>query len=217
MPFHHFPNEFVYWQDLENHKEIKDKLLPIILEKNEKIKNNPFDCVFNTSFFKEQKRSRIENQFLHDSEVVHSVILKTIEKMTLEYNALNMYKLDSESFVIYGGWWNFYKENEYQEYHTHVAEPILNGECVYYPCFSVVYILHDESEENALSFRKPAPLPLMPPYEDYVFQTSNEKTIKEGTILVFPYNLGHVVKPCTKPGRITISYNVYSSWGNITS
>jgi len=38
MSFHHFPSDFVYWDKVENHNEIKNHLLPIILKKNEENK-----------------------------------------------------------------------------------------------------------------------------------------------------------------------------------
>jgi len=46
----------------------------------------------------------------------------------------------------------------------------------------------------------------------YEFKTANVPEIKEGTVLLFPSCLNHYVRPITESGRITIVYNVKSTW-----
>jgi hypothetical protein len=55
-------------------------------------------------------------------------------------------------------------------------------------------------------------VPLKKPINDYTFKTSDEKNVGEGTVMIFPYDLNHMVRPCKKPGRVTLAYNIYSTW-----
>jgi hypothetical protein len=111
---------------------------------------------------------------------------------------------------IHDGWWNVYDESEFQEEHEHDGPPTYLYGDIFYPAFSVIYILHDENEKSSIVFKKKGPFPLMEPHRQVVFETKDVKEIKEGTILIFPYNLRHLVKPCIKPGRVTIAYNICS-------
>jgi len=197
MSFYHFPSEFVYWDKVENHDEIKKEILPKILEANKNKKNNPFDnCNFNTSYGLSDLN--IMNKKLFD------VICFYLEKM---FKAIDF---NPQKINIHSGWWNVYDESEFQEEHTHFGPPIyLHGD-IFYPAFAVIYILHDENEKSSIVFKKGGPFPLMEPHHEMVFKTEDVKEIKEGTILIFPYNLRHLVKPCIKPGRVTLAYNVRS-------
>ena len=200
MSFYHFPSEFVYWDKVENHDEIKKEILPKILEANKNKKNNPFDsCKFNTSFeYNGKPDLNVMNKKMFD------VILFYLEKMfkTMNFNV--------EKLMINKGWWNVYDEGEFQEEHNHLGDPNYSNGDLFYPALSVIYILHDENEKSSIVFRKPGPFPLMKPHDERVFKTEDVKEIKEGTILIFPYNLRHLVKPCIKRGRVTLAYNIRS-------
>jgi len=215
MPIHLFPCEYVYWQNLENHKDIKDKLLPIVLKENQKIKNNPFyGCKFNTGFYGNYEQTRSKNGFLYEEDILKSLVYNNLFEMIQEYNKLNMIQFNKENFLVHGAWWNVYEEGEFQERHAHHGEPVYTEGETYYPCFSLIYILKDENEKSSLVFNKSPPLPLLPPFVGYEFFTENTPSIKEGTVLIFPYNLMHMVKPCIKPGRVTIAYNILAAWNN---
>ena len=210
MSIFHFPTEFVYWDKVEKHEEIKKNLLPIIQE-NAKTKNNPFSsCIFNTSLFKNKEKNDIKNSFLRDKKLLDSIVFKNIDNMFNKYNLFPKNK--NRIFFVSTCWWNVYNENEYQEEHSHHAEPIYNNEKLFYPSLSMIYILHDENEKSSVIFRKDSAGCFYPPHEDCLFKTEEIKEIKEGTILIFPYNLRHLVKPCIKPGRVTIAYNIYSAF-----
>src|SRR6056300_769707 len=200
MSFYHFPSEFVFWDKVENHDEIKKEILPKILEDSKNKKNNPFyNCKFNTSFnYNVKPDLNVMNKKMLD------VIFFYLEKMfkTINFN--------TEKLMINKGWWNVYDEGEFQEEHEHSGSPIYSNGDLFYPALSVIYILHDDNEKSSIVFRKPGPFPLMEPHCEEVFKTENVKEIKEGTILIFPYNLRHLVKPCIKPGRVTLAYNICS-------
>ena len=211
MPLFTFPTEFVYWDKIENHEEIKKELLPIILEKNDKTKNNPFGaCELNTSFYKD-KRLQSENKFLKNRKLLDDIVHKSVIKMCHQENKNvgNYLSNIGDSFVS-SCWWNVYNEKEHQEVHDHNGPPCFVNGNFYYPSLSMIYILHDENERSSVVFKKKSPLPLMRPHDTISFSTSDEETVGEGSIIIFPSNLSHLVKPCIKPGRVTIAYNMYS-------
>jgi len=200
MSFYHFPSEFVFWDKVENHDEIKKEILPKILEDSKNKKNNPFyNCKFNTSF---QHNDKLDLNVMNKK--MFDVIIFYLEKMfkTINFNV--------EKLIINDGWWNVYDEGEFQEEHDHLGPPTYLDGDLFYPAFSVIYILHDENEKSSIVFKKGGPFPLMEPHHENIFRTEDVKEIKEGTILIFPYNLRHLVKPCIKPGRVTLAYNVRS-------
>jgi hypothetical protein len=200
MSFYHFPSEFVYWDKVKNHDEIKKEILPKILEANKNKKNNPFSaCKFNTSFkHNDEPDLNVMNKKMLD------VIIFYLEKM---FKAMDF---NPGKINIRDGWWNVYDEGEFQEEHAHFGPPTYFHGDMFYPAFSIIYILHDENEKSSIIFKKGGPLPLMEPHYEKVFKTEDVKEIKEGTILIFPYTLRHLVKPCIKPGRVTLAYNIYS-------
>jgi hypothetical protein len=213
MSFHHFPSEFVYWDKIENHEDIKKQLLPIILQKSKENANNPYEaCNLNTSLIRDDKRAYEENKFLLSENVVKSVVFHNIQKMINKYTKLYNCNINIGPSIVSGCWWNVYDEGDFQEEHNHVAPSTSVENNVFYPSFSAIYILHDENEESSIIFRKDSPLPLKKPFEDYGFSTSNVKDIREGTIIIFPYSLKHLVKPCVKAGRVTIAYNISSTF-----
>jgi hypothetical protein len=198
MSFYHFPSEFVFWDKVENHDEIKKEILPKILEDSKNKKNNPFyNCKFNTSFQHNDNRDlNVMDKKMSD------VIFFYLKKM---FKIINF---NAEKLMINKGWWNVYDEGEFQEEHDHLGPPTYLDGDLFYTALSVIYILHDDNEKSSIVFRKDGPFPLMEPYRENVFKTEDVKEIKEGTILIFPYNLRHLVKPCIKPGRVTLAYNV---------
>ena len=215
MSFYYFPNEFVYWDRVENHLEIKNELLPLIKEKTKKVKNNPFgNCKFNTSYYRNGDIHDKENSFLMNKKML-DLIMFYLEKMTKKYkNNFNTNNINFKNMAIPSGWWNVYDIDQFQEEHDHVTEPRYINGSLFYSQFSVIYILHDDNDESSIVFRKNGPSPFLPPYNENVFRTNEIKEIKEGTILIFPSNLRHLVKPCIKPGRVTIAYNICMSFQN---
>ena len=213
MSFHHFPGEFVYWDQIKNHEEIKNQLLPIILQKSKENTNNPYEaCNLNTSLIRDKQKAYDENVFLLSENVLKSVIFQNIQKLITQYNKVHNSNINIGPSVVSGCWWNVYGEGDFQEEHNHIGSPTNLENDVFYPSFSAIYILHDENEESSIIFRKDSPLPLKKPFEDYGFSTSNVRDIGEGTIILFPSSLKHLVKPCAKPGRVTVAYNVCSKF-----
>lgn len=212
MSFHHFPNDFVFWDTVEKHETIKNELLPEIMKKNEERKNNPFDSsIFNTSFYKDT-RMLSENAFLMKEHIIKDVIFKPLTDMIKKYNNLKLNEIGPGISIVQSGWWNLYEKDGFQEMHIHKSHPLVLDDKIFYPSFSVIYILNDENDDSNILFKKDHVPMRKPVNNDYTFKTSNEKNVGEGTVMIFPYDLNHMVRPCKKPGRVTLAYNIFSTW-----
>jgi predicted 2-oxoglutarate/Fe(II)-dependent dioxygenase YbiX len=196
MPHFKFPADYVYWTDIEDHTRIKQELLPIVFDimKNGCIENPFKRCTMKTTIKQKYK--------LLNREQIHKVIFEPMMKMILEIDEPFFNKLNMENVCITSQWFNVYDKGDFQELHEHLhnGKPqtmkIDGKHCE--EIFSVVYILHDKSIENSLVFQN----------GDTVFDTSVQKDIHEGCVLIFPSSLRHEVKPVTVPGRITFAFNV---------
>jgi hypothetical protein len=213
MPFHHFPSEFVYWQQVEKHEHFKQELLPKILEENAKTVNNPFKyCNFNTSYYVDPETNMENNTILRDEELINHIVVDPIDNMIREYNDLGIHKINQSDLIIFSGWWNVYNKGDFQEEHSHMALPIKVDDRMYFPYLSVVYVLNDESKESSLVFTKDSPIPFKRLLEPHSFNTYEETSIKEGVVMIFPCNLKHRVRPVVNDSRVTIAYNIFANF-----
>ena len=214
MSFIHFPSEFVYFDKVCGHSEIKQKCMPQITELRKKRQNNPFDASkLNTSFHYDDKLIS-ENAFLNDNLIQQNVVWKPIQKMLKKYNDLTLYPIDIEFSIIKSSWWNYYEKDNFQESHNHLGSCLQIDGNTYHPSLSIIYIMHDDSKDSCILFKKPGPLPFKPIHLGVTIDTSLT-TIGEGTVLIFPSNLEHLVKPCLKSGRVTIAFNIYSKYADM--
>lgn len=214
MSFIHFPSEFVYFDKVCSHSEIKQKCMPKITELRKERKNNPFVASnLNTSFHYDKKIIS-ENDFLNDNLILQNVVWKPIEKMIKKYNEMRIYPINIGGSIIKSCWWNYYEKDNFQESHNHIGPSIQVDGHTLHASLSVIYIIHDESNKSNIIFKKNGPLSLKPIEYNHVLDTSTTN-IREGTVLIFPSNLEHLVKPCLKSGRVTIAFNLYSEYNNI--
>ena len=207
MPFHHFPAHFVYWTQIPEHKEIRDVYLPKIDKLQKVIKDNkPFEaCKLGTSFSHEDNKV---NDFLYEPTLVENLVMKPITNMLNEIQSTNgMKNINIDELKITTAWFNTYHTQEFQELHDHNGYP----EDDFHPCFSLVYILNNPNISNDTVYRLKQQ-PFLPHHAMYQFDTSNVKSIHEGTLIVSSSSLPHLVKPSTNPGRVTIAYNVYAKF-----
>jgi hypothetical protein len=196
MPYFKFPVDYVYWTDVEDHTQIKQELLPVVIDtmKNGCIEN-PFKmCTMKTTF--------TQRYNLLNPEQIHKVIFEPMIKMISEIDDPFYKKLKMNNVCVTHQWFNLYNKGDFQELHEHLVNGKpqtmkINGKR-YEEIFSVVYILHDKCNRNSLVFRD----------GDTVFDTSTQKDIHEGCVLIFPSSLRHEVKPIEIPGRITFAFNV---------
>lgn len=212
MSFFYFPSDFVYWKSVDNHDEIKKTLMPIIMKLKEEKKNNPFySSRLNTSFDYNPEKMNQENLFLHDDLIIENVVTKPIKQMLAAHNKKNTFNINITNTLVQKAWWNYYEKGYFQEPHMHTGDDVLIDNKLYTPTFSVVYILHDENDGNNTVFQKFNPIPFFHRRIDLNFDTSRVKNeIKEGTVMIFPVGLIHMVKPILKSGRVTLAFNVLS-------
>jgi|TARA_R110000782_G_scaffold27030_1_gene68756 hypothetical protein len=196
MPHFKFPDEYVYWTEIEDHIRVKRELLPIILDivKNGRLENPFKKCTMKTTISEDYK--------LLNPEQVGKVVFEPITKMISEMKDPFFKKIDMNNICVTTQWFNMYEKGDFQELHEHLVNGkpqsmIIDGK-KFEGIFSIVYILHDKSMESSLVFTD----------DEVMFDTSNHKDIHEGCVLIFPTSLKHEVKPVTIPGRITFAFNV---------
>lgn len=219
MPSFIFPCEYVYWRNLENHEKLKSKLLPQIEQITHDIlkDHNQFSsCRSKGSLFNGDRQKTLEvNKFLTSSEIVKDVVWDTID-MGLEHLEVErgIEPFRPQQSLVSEAWFNVYEKDDFQELHAHIAQPVSENNKIYGSSFSLVYILSDNTKKgNPLVFKKRVLRSNFCGKVDYhEFETANVPEIKEGTVLLFPACLNHYVKPITESGRITIVYNVRSTW-----
>lgn len=216
MSFFHFPSNFVYWEDVTEHKKIKDMYLPKIREMEKYTKDNisygGLTSVVNSSYSPTNSNTKY-NEILLDNFIVSNVVWKTIDNMIEKINNNeDMFHIPVKDSIIGGCWYNSYDENNFHELHNHDSMSFERNGKMYHASFSIIYIINNESDKNDTIFKLRGDVPFSPKGMECRFDTSNEKSIKEGTVMVFSALLDHVVKPVKIPGRTTIVYNLFSSY-----
>jgi hypothetical protein len=209
MPHLQFPCHYLYWDDVEDHNGIKDKILSKIKQYENTTKDkNPFDaCTMNTSI-----KCRIN--FL-DNDDIDKIVWKSIDKMIVEINSKYGYKIETKNSILTDFWYNIYDKSDFQEQHSHAGDMSIIKNKKYFPVFSGIYILHDNNVNSSVIFKQNEDLPPFRPFFDTSYttiDTSKIKDIKEGSVILFNSNLDHLVKPCEIPGRVTIAFNVHSTF-----
>tara|TARA_R110002153_G_scaffold218301_1_gene370712 strand:- start:570 stop:1124 length:555 start_codon:yes stop_codon:yes gene_type:complete len=176
-------------------------------ENSTKDKNPYSACNVNTSI-------NFKIDFL-DNDDINRIIWKSIDKMIEEINSNYDFKIHTKNSMLTSSWYNIYGKNEFQEQHDHMTDIFIINGTKYYPMFSGIYILHDNNVNSSVIFKQNEDLPPFRPFFDTsytTFDTSNIKDIKEGSVILFNSHLEHLVKPCQVPGRVTIAFNVHSSF-----
>lgn len=214
MSFYRFPSDFVFWIQLDEeiHKNIKSIVMP-------KIKQDEPDIThkrgFKTSYHEHQDYRFKKNKFLLDNEyLVNNIVWNPLDLMFSKHNENNeQVKMDFyEKSMISEGWFNIYNKGDTCYPHDHFKRfPYTHNNELYFSSFAVVYILEDKNDKSSLEFSRFDPTSYM--NDDHIiFNTADEKTIKEGTVLIFPANLTHAVNAVEVDGRVTIAYNIDSKF-----
>jgi len=206
MPHFSFPCNHVYWENVKEHDKLKNDILPIVHKLQKESLKNPFDmCRMSTNFGH-------KSNFLTEYQI-NELAWKPINNMINELkNAHNFHIKPGKSILQYY-WFNSYKEGDFQEMHNHTS-PALNYEGQqFHASFSIVYILNDDNNENKTSFLEHiyGNVPFGFPSAQS-FHTSDVKDIKEGSVIIFSPFLQHCVGPVKKGGRITLAFNVFSTF-----
>ena len=209
MSFIFPPGDFIYYQKIKEHKDIKKKFFSKIqeLSNNEEVlKNKPFKfCIFKTSIFKPEL-----NSFLLEKDILDLLVWNPIDKLIEKYNENNIFKINLSESIVEESWFNIYEKTNFQEIHDHWGFPkIINNE-IYQPSFSLIYILEDKNEGNSTVFKFDRNNFMYNfGFNSTTIDTSKIKNISEGTVIIFPYTFEHFVIPVVKD-RISIAYNISS-------
>lgn len=210
MSFFHFPSHFVFWTQVSEHVKLKNKLLPDIEQINSRVRNIPFSCSEVISSFNCPEKEI--NNFLRDEWIEESLVWKPIFQMLQKVELMEgMRNINPNKLIITDAWYNIYEEKIYQEMHHHDGNVITCDGKPFHPFLSIVYILNNPNETNNTVFRIDES-PCWPRKIAINFDTSKEPSIREGSVIIFPSDIPHMVKPSTKPGRVTIAFNVHANF-----
>lgn len=213
-----FPTNFVYWEDIQIHDDIKHGLMEKIVDLEESRYKNlkSKGLIHATTSFQYNIPSKF-HEFM-DKNTIEHLVWKPLENLLSDLNSTpNSPNIELIDSVIYGSWYTKYNDNGSFCLHHHYGEDVFVNGKMYKPTFSMIYILNDENEHNSTQFRIPygAPLSTFRPQE-FCYDTKNNKDIKEGTILIFPSSLYHEVLQVKIPGRITLAFNIVSRFRDPT-
>lgn len=191
-----FPSQFVYWEKLPEHNDIKDDLLSFI---NDDVDMNGesyrarakeyWGRELTTSFFKNTPL-RFMNQTLFNT-----IVWGPFQRM---YDEVGETLPKAEQNGVAEFWYNQYNIGEQQEVHSHI-----NGSNA---VFSGIYLL-ELDEENPTTFINPHH-PIA--YKSGATHSFDTKHLKEGSVILFPACLLHYVMPAQSK-RTTISFNIYTN------
>lgn len=193
-----FPPNFVFSQKVENHQEIKEKYYSRILDDNQKNgeiykTNNNWYCKVSSSFFANDPQ---RNFLLFDEDFMKDVVWDNFRLFFKEMRKIvDDYNLPQRSDIT-EIWYNIYQKGEFQDMHSHLGP--FHGSCN----FSGIYLIHLE-EPNKTAFRQEG---IIPGHSAFIYEHFTED-LEEGTVILFPSSLLHLVKPCEKT-RTTVSFNI---------
>jgi hypothetical protein len=214
MGIFYFPTNFVYWEHVQNHEEIKQLFLDKIKDIRYKYKDNHQGLVNGYTSYG-IKDNTLLNLLRDYNGIADQVVWNPINqaiKQLIPNRSANPITLKKS--VLSDTWFNEYKDGGLFEYHIHnnSYRPYYENGKLYTPSFSLIYILQDEGQPNTTSFLNPFSMYVSTEENfDTFFDTRHESEIKEGTVLVFPSTLYHNVREIQTPNRITVAINVHSS------
>jgi len=215
MPFADFPSKFIYWTQIsdEIHENIKRELVPEVEEDSKKHGDNkPFSLGRATTNYSQENKN---GQFLIDDYYLDNIVWEPLEKMMKEYNNTKVFPILLNKSIVSGSWYTLYDEDDSFGPHSHYNNnniTLSNDNEIFRNSFSFIYILKDDNEKNQTVFMVDDPSCMISPSNIIEYDTGDNESIKEGTVIIFPSNLLHYVKNVKIPGRITISYNLNSSF-----
>ena len=200
MSFISIISQFLYYRTIPEHEEIKKQLMPKILEQEEKFKNNNIGIENAYTNYSSDKDWREHGGFLGDPSVVKPIVLQTIKEVINHMKSNNILPIPPyKGYFIDNCWYTRYKTGGSFEYHQHGHSQSI---------FSIIYILNDQNVGNSTIFMN-HDKNYLSMSEDIGIDTADYSDIKEGTVIIFPSNFYHKVKPIKIPNRITVSYNIY--------
>jgi hypothetical protein len=194
------PTAYIYKYSVPNHQEIKQILLPKILNEYESNKHKK------SYRWNPDSQSNITTNY----SIRDSSLLSHQQQLDIVWNAMDamfdvMY--DENSIIrpsdevpiqskLNSCWWNVYNEGDYVELHNH-----------YHAGVSGFYILDlPDNQTNSTVFAYQNLYPLSSKTSMTELRYYAEDAI-EGDVLLFPSSLNHYVNP-SKGRKVSISFNI---------
>ena len=181
---HEFNAPFIFWTKVNNHKKIKDTLVPII----KTISNNENSTVTvdgSTTTYYHQTYSYFT------SDMIDDIILKPIEQMHTEKNLNRPLRFHLDAL-----WWNNYTSGGRTKVHKHQHAD-----------WSGIYLLHLEEPNTTTFYSQYGEAPNI----GYMNQHKVMDNVVEGDVMIFPSFMQHCGDVCTK-NRIIVSFDVISEF-----
>tara|TARA_B100000795_G_scaffold33578_1_gene22122 strand:- start:882 stop:1520 length:639 start_codon:yes stop_codon:yes gene_type:complete len=208
MSFISIISQFLYYRTIPEHEEIKKQLMPKILEQEEKFKNNNIGLENAYTSYSNELNDGFDRRFLVEQSVLKPIVLQTIDEVIRHMISNNIVPIPPyKEYFVSNAWYTRYNTGGNFDYHSHGhSQTIINGQLAH-TAFSIIYILNDQNVGNSTMFIN----------HDRKYLSTNDITeidtagihdIKEGTVIIFPSNFLHKVKPIKIPNRITVSYNI---------
>tara|TARA_B110000444_G_scaffold43719_1_gene39696 strand:- start:277 stop:915 length:639 start_codon:yes stop_codon:yes gene_type:complete len=208
MSFISIISQFLYYRTIPEHEEIKKQLMPKILEQEEKFKNNNIGIENAYTNYSNEVKWREHSSFLGDPSVLKPIVLQTIVEVINHMKSNNILPIPPyKGYFIDNCWYTRYNTDGSFDYHQHGhTQSIIDGK-IANTIFSIIYILNDQNVGNSTMFMN-HDRNYLAISEDIEIDTAYYSDIKEGTVIIFPSNFHHKVKPIKIPNRITVSYNI---------
>lgn len=179
---HIFYNDFIFWDRISNHEQVKNVLVPEIEKKLNITKTqNTWMCDVNTEFF--SKNEKI-NKYI---DLIVTGIYPILDKFFEDFPFLNVPKKSTVVDI----WYNHYVAGQYQEVHSHTNRVDISG----------IYLLKLDELNKTVFYSYPTTNTKL--YNS----TKHLVEAKEGDVILFPSYLSHYVQPCEKD-RISIAFNI---------
>jgi len=211
MGIFYFPCNFVYWRKLPKHEIYKSKITETIDSNRYNFLNHKL--ISNGLSSDRKSPNNIGIEILKNKEIIDDVVWKTLDEMFNVSNAReNTVNMNISNSIVHRSWISIYNEKSTMATHEHYDQNVVNlNGIVYRSCFVLVYIVKDPNERNTTVFTEPYMLAKsMHGMKPICFDTSLIDEIGEGTVLIFPSSLHHHVNMMEKPGRIIMSFDIFS-------
>jgi hypothetical protein len=210
MPGIVIPKQFLYYRNLSNHGELKNKIMSEISKLESKYKDitSGVENAHTSYQTKDLLEMKEDNKFLVEDYILKSVVGDTIKELGEYIDEFNFLpKPQYEYLNVDNAWYTKYDKYGGFDFHTHYQQTKLNNDKMHDSLYSIIYILNDPNEKNSTVFVCPENV-YLPNLNTTTIDTSCFGDIKEGSVLIFPSTFLHKVEKIELPGRITISYNI---------
>lgn len=191
MTIYRFPAEFYFSTTVENHQQIKQRLLPKLQEDLDKTLDAQIKGNARTTH-------HLNNRHYFDYEMIQNIVWNPFNQMVKEHGDLQRNFLISKTEVQHI-WWNYYEPGQYVIPHRH-------RNCD----FAGVYLLSMEGPNLTCLLPNLEASSTLPMYDG----VKSTQELSEGDVLIHPSSMLHWTLP-TKSDRYVVVFNIKLGFKNI--